>query len=137
MPTPEELRSLLHTPSESLSVEYKSWLDLAQNPGKANLAKAAIALANEGGGIIVLGMREDTAEGAALRSQPMLGDDAFAGPSTHNGNHDLAGNDDKSMLMTSGGVRRKYKSAVKRRVRVASNGCVDLVLAVASKHIRP
>ena len=34
------------------------------------MAKAAIALANEGGGIIiVLGMREDTGEGGALRSQ--------------------------------------------------------------------
>ena len=70
MPSPEELQSLLQTPSESLSVEYKSWLDLSQNPGKATLAKAAIALANEGGGVIVLGMREDTGEGGELRSQP-------------------------------------------------------------------
>jgi Putative DNA-binding domain len=69
MPSPEELRSLLEIPSESLSVEYKSWLDLTQNIGKATLAKAAIALANEGGGIIVLGMREDTGDGGALRSQ--------------------------------------------------------------------
>jgi hypothetical protein len=70
MPTPEELRSLLETPSESLSVEYKSWLDLTQNQGKAILSKAAIALANDGGGIIVLGMREDTTDGAALCSRP-------------------------------------------------------------------
>ena len=34
------------------------------------LAKAAIAIANEGGGIIVLGMREDIANGGALRSVP-------------------------------------------------------------------
>src|SRR5690349_19232257 len=70
MPTPEELRLLLEIPSEKLSIEYKSWLDLTQNPGKATLAKAAIALANEGGGIIVLGMREDNGEGGALQSQP-------------------------------------------------------------------
>ena len=38
---------LLGTPSESLAVEYKSWLDLSQNSGKAILAKAAIALAND------------------------------------------------------------------------------------------
>jgi hypothetical protein len=69
MPSPDELRSLLQIPSESLSVEYKSWLDLAQNLGKAILAKAAIALANGGGGVIVLGMREDTGDGGALRSQ--------------------------------------------------------------------
>jgi hypothetical protein len=75
MPSPEDLRSLLQNPSESFSVEYKSWLDLSGNPGKATLAKAAIALANEGGGIIVLGMREivlgmreDVAEGGALGS---------------------------------------------------------------------
>lgn len=70
MPTQGELRSLLETPSESLHVEYKSWLDLTQNSGKAILSKAAIALANDGGGIIVLGMRENVAEGAALHSRP-------------------------------------------------------------------
>ncbi len=57
MPTKDDLRLLLHIPSESLSVEYKSWLDLGETRNKAILAKAAIALANEGGGIIVLGMR--------------------------------------------------------------------------------
>ena len=70
VPTPEELRLLLEIPSEKLSLEYKSWLDLTQNHGKATLAKAAIALANEGGGIIVLGMREENGEGRALQSQP-------------------------------------------------------------------
>jgi len=56
-------------PSENLTVEYKSWLDLSNgNVGKAILAKAAIALANEGGGIIVLGMREGGTDGA-LASQ--------------------------------------------------------------------
>jgi hypothetical protein len=70
MPTVEELQLLLQFPSEKLSVEYKSWLDVTDNAGKATLAKAAIALANEGGGIIVLGMREDVARGSALGSQP-------------------------------------------------------------------
>ena len=70
MPTSEELRSLLQIPSERPNVEYKSWLDVTQNRGKAILAKAAIALANHGGGIIVLGMREDKDEGAALSPQP-------------------------------------------------------------------
>jgi hypothetical protein len=37
------LRLLLEIPSESLSVEYKSWLSMSDNPGRATLAKAAIA----------------------------------------------------------------------------------------------
>lgn len=69
MPTQEELIGLLMTPSESLSIEYKSWLDLSITANKAILAKAAIALVNEGGGIIVLGMGED-GEGGALNSLP-------------------------------------------------------------------
>jgi hypothetical protein len=68
MPTETELRSLLEAPAESLSIEYKSWLDLSNNADRAKLAKAAIAIANEGGGIIVIGMREDTQAGSELRS---------------------------------------------------------------------
>ena len=70
MPTTAELQTLLQFPVEKLTVGYKSWLNLSENAGKATLAKAAIALANEGGGVIVLGMREDNAQGGALRSQP-------------------------------------------------------------------
>jgi hypothetical protein len=55
MPTTAELQILLEFPVEKLKVEYKSWLKLDENPGRATLAKAAIALANEGGGVIVLG----------------------------------------------------------------------------------
>ena len=69
MPTTAELQILLEFPVEKLKVEYKSRLKLDENPGRATLAKAAIALANEGGGVIVLGMREDNAQGGALRSQ--------------------------------------------------------------------
>jgi hypothetical protein len=70
MATIAELQVLLEFPAEKLNVEYKSWLNLNENAGKAVLAKAAIALANEGGGVIVLGMREDNAQGGALGSQP-------------------------------------------------------------------
>jgi hypothetical protein len=68
MPTANDLIRLLSVPNESLTLEYKSWLDLGANHGKATLAKAAIALCNEGGGIIILGMR--AAENAQLGSQP-------------------------------------------------------------------
>jgi len=66
MPSTTELLSLLDFPNESLSAEYKGWLDLGDTAGRATLAKAAIALANHGGGIIVLGMREQ--EGGPLQS---------------------------------------------------------------------
>src|SRR4051794_4651803 len=70
MPTTAELQALLQFPNEKLTIEYKGWLDLSDNAGKATLAKAAIALANEGGGVIVIGMREDNQQGRVLGSQP-------------------------------------------------------------------
>jgi hypothetical protein len=60
MPTIDDLEPLLAAPAEALEVEYKCWLDLRCNDEhKALLAKAAIALANEGGGVIVIGLREE------------------------------------------------------------------------------
>jgi hypothetical protein len=57
MPLTDELEQLLAEPNETLSAEYKSWLNLREMGDRARLAKAAIALANHGGGVIVLGMR--------------------------------------------------------------------------------
>ena len=48
---------------------HKSWLDLREIRDRAVLAKAAIALANSGGGIIVLGMRHQEGKGP-LESVP-------------------------------------------------------------------
>jgi len=60
MPTFDDLEPLLAAPAEALDVEHKNWLDLRGNDEhKALLAKAAIALANEGGGVIILGLREE------------------------------------------------------------------------------
>jgi hypothetical protein len=60
MPKIDDLEPLLSAPAEALNVEHKSWLDLrGDDEDKALLAKAAIALANEGGGVIVIGFRED------------------------------------------------------------------------------
>ncbi len=58
MPTIEELQPLLGEPREDLAAEYKTWLDLGTNEHKAILAKAAIALANHGGGYIVVGFED-------------------------------------------------------------------------------
>ncbi len=67
MPRIEDLIPLIVNPREDLSAEYKNWLDLTSNEHKATLAKAAIALANHGGGYIVIGFQED---GGNLRSVP-------------------------------------------------------------------
>jgi len=55
MPIIEELQPLLGEPREDLAAEYKTWIDLSTNEHKAVLAKAAIALANHGGGFIIIG----------------------------------------------------------------------------------
>jgi hypothetical protein len=62
------LRELLVDPRESMSVEIKNWLDLINDVGdKANFAKAAMALANQGGGIIIIGFQEH--EGSAREAE--------------------------------------------------------------------
>ena len=53
-----DLQPLVDSPREDLGAEYKAWLDLSQNNGRATLAKAAIALANHGGGFVILGFDE-------------------------------------------------------------------------------
>jgi transcriptional regulator with XRE-family HTH domain len=57
--SPERLADLLIDPRESLDLEIKNWLDLRNdNDAKAIFAKAALALANHGGGFILLGLTE-------------------------------------------------------------------------------
>ena len=73
MPPPgqrTELQELVESPNETLGVEYKGWLDLANDtPARANLARHIAALANFGGGKLVFGFSDDM---------------AFAGPNPHN-----------------------------------------------------
>lgn len=56
------LVGLLLNPRERLDVEIKSWLDLSTKRHRAKLAQAAIALANHGGGTIILGLKEDKSQ---------------------------------------------------------------------------
>ena len=58
MTTQRDLEPLVLAPREDLATEYKSWIDLTSEHGKATLAKAAIALANHGGGFVVIGFEE-------------------------------------------------------------------------------
>jgi len=61
------LADLLIDPREDLGLEIKNWLDLANdNDAKATFAKAALALANHGGGFILLGLEE--AGGSAVEA---------------------------------------------------------------------
>ncbi len=57
--TRQRIDDLLRNPTESLNVEIKSWLDINNSlEDKATLAKAIIALANHGGGIVLIGFEE-------------------------------------------------------------------------------
>lgn len=51
-------QDLLRNPREEVHREIKSWLDLSDNVDKANVAKAMLALANSGGGQILIGYEE-------------------------------------------------------------------------------
>lgn len=55
MATPAELEALIREPRELMHVEVKGWLDLVATEHKSLLAKAIIALANHGGGFVVVG----------------------------------------------------------------------------------
>ncbi|MGH9072173.1 MAG: AlbA family DNA-binding domain-containing protein, partial [Acidimicrobiales bacterium] len=52
------LRDFLDFPREDMSTEIKDWLDLAERPVRARLAKELIALANHGGGYLLFGFAE-------------------------------------------------------------------------------
>ena len=59
---PDRLGDLLVDPREDLDLEVKNWLDLrGDNSHKATFAKAAMALANHGGGFILLGFEDGPA----------------------------------------------------------------------------
>ena len=50
---------LLANPRESLGVEIKQWLDPTRDEGKAKIAKACMALRNNDGGILAIGIKND------------------------------------------------------------------------------
>lgn len=54
-----DLAELLANPREALDIEMKEWLDLADHGHRATVAKEIIALANHGGGYLVVGFGED------------------------------------------------------------------------------
>lgn len=64
-----ELDDLINEPREGLDVEVKEWLDLNDHDHRAMLAKEIIALANHGGGYIVIGF-EELLDGTFKPAQP-------------------------------------------------------------------
>lgn len=67
----ERLADLLVAPREDLDFEVKNWLDLlGSNDDKATFAKALLAIANHGGGFIVLGQVETDAGVAEAEGRP-------------------------------------------------------------------
>jgi len=53
-----DLTELVAEPREALDIEVKEWLDLINNDHRALVAKELIALANHGGGHLVIGFEE-------------------------------------------------------------------------------
>jgi hypothetical protein len=54
-----QLQALVAYPRETLDVELKGWLDITGVPHQADLMKAILALANHGGGYVLIGYREE------------------------------------------------------------------------------
>ena len=57
--SPDNLKSLILSPAESLDVELKRWLNLDLPEDKAKLVKACLALRNNNGGCLVIGFQND------------------------------------------------------------------------------
>jgi len=65
-----QLKELLAFPREELDIELKGWLDLSNPEHKADLAKALLALANHGGGFVILGFKEENGAWAPAEGGP-------------------------------------------------------------------
>ena len=56
----DSIQDLIDYPQESLAVELKSWIDFETPEDKAKIIKAAIALRNNNGGFLIIGIDEET-----------------------------------------------------------------------------
>jgi hypothetical protein len=68
--TLRQLESLVAYPREDLGTELKGWLDLTLKEHKADLAQAILALANSGGGFILIGFAESDGQAHADADRP-------------------------------------------------------------------
>lgn len=116
------LADLLLDPREALDLEIKGWLDLAhREEHKATLAKALLALANHGGGRIILGLRE-TISGFTADSEPPTTLDAYTQDAIN-------------------GIVRRYAEPTfhcsVHHIRHPSSGCVHPIIGVPGGHRVP
>ena len=56
----DRIKQLVNTPSESLAVELKQWINLEEPEGAAKVVKTVLALRNFGGGYMVIGFNDKT-----------------------------------------------------------------------------
>jgi hypothetical protein len=66
----KRLQDLLTRAHEELDTELKDWLDLSSESHRANLAQAILALANHGGGFILLGFTKKDGSWAPAEPRP-------------------------------------------------------------------
>jgi hypothetical protein len=59
VPSQEELDGFVRDPRESLDTELKGWIDPATNEGIIKIARAVIALFNNNGGRLIVGITND------------------------------------------------------------------------------
>ena len=70
-PVARRLADLLVDPQETLDVEHKDWIDVVgNNDHKATLAKGLIALANHGGGFLIIGLTQTPQGVVPARNRP-------------------------------------------------------------------
>jgi hypothetical protein len=70
-PVTQRLAELLIEPRETLEVEAKCWIDIVSDGDhKALLAKAIIALANHGGGVIIIGFEKSASGLVPAQGRP-------------------------------------------------------------------
>jgi hypothetical protein len=56
----DRIKQLVNAPGESLAVELKQWINLAEPEGQAKVVKTVLALRNFGGGYMVIGFHDKT-----------------------------------------------------------------------------
>jgi len=66
----EKLQTLLTHPQEDLETEFKNWLNLSEEDDRANLAQAILAIANHGGGHVVLGFAQTSTVLQPIEERP-------------------------------------------------------------------
>jgi len=59
MAAPPEIQDLVDSPSETLHVELKAWINIADEVARAKTARHLAALANHGGGYLIIGFNDD------------------------------------------------------------------------------